>query len=171
MNPMKNFTTTLAIIATATLFSAALASAASTSSSANASIVSAIAITNTAPLNFGQIAPTIVIGTVSVATTGERAGLGGVTLANGSTPAAASFAVTGAANNTYTITLPASTTLTGPGAPMTVDGFVSNPDATGTGTLSALGAQTLLVGATLHVGVSQVAGAYTGTFNVDVNYN
>lgn len=168
---MKNFSKTLAIAAAVTLLSAGLANAAATASSANASIVSAIAISNDNGLDFGQIAPTVAIGTVTVATTGDRTSNGGVTLANGSTPAAASFSVTGAPSNTYAITLPASTTLTGPGAAMTVDTFVSNPDATGSGTLSALGAQTLLVGATLHVGVSQTAGAYSGTFNVSVDYN
>lgn len=52
---------------------------------------------------------------------------------------------------------------------MTVTGFVSDPPTSGI--LSAGGTQTLLVGATVHVGVSQVAGAYTGLFNVDVVYN
>jgi hypothetical protein len=39
------------------------------------------------------------------------------------------------------------------------------------GTLDVTGAQTLLVGATLHVGVSQAANPYSGTFNVTVAYN
>ena len=55
------------------------------------------------------------------------------------------------------------------GAPMTVDTFVSDPSLAGA--LSVAGAQTLLVGATVHVGVSQVSNPYSGTFNVTVAYN
>ena len=78
--------------------------------------------------------------------------------------------MTGAPSNTYAITLPTSITLAAAaGAPMVVDTFVSAP--TVTGTLDITGAQTLLVGATLHVGVSQAANPYSGTFNVTVAYN
>jgi hypothetical protein len=52
---------------------------------------------------------------------------------------------------------------------MTVDTFVSNP--TLAGALDGSGAQTLLVGATVHVGVSHVANPYSGTFNVTGAYN
>jgi hypothetical protein len=168
---VKKLSIAAALALSASLVSTGSANAAVASGSANASIVAAIAISNSVPLNFGQIAPTIAIGSVTVATTGARTFSGGVTLANGTPATAASFAVTGAPLNAYTITLPADVdvTLTGPGAPMTVTGFVSNPPTSGT--LSAGGTQTLLVGATVNVGVSQVAGAYTGLFNVGVVYN
>jgi hypothetical protein len=54
---------------------------------------------------------------------------------------------------------------------MTVDNFTSTP--TTSGTLSAAGAQTIDVGATLNVGANQAAGTYvSGTpFSVTVNYN
>jgi hypothetical protein len=51
---------------------------------------------------------------------------------------------------------------------MAVSTFTSNPS--GTGTLTS-GAQTLAVGATLTTVASQVSGAYTGTYNVTVEYN
>jgi hypothetical protein len=104
--------------------------------------------------------------TASVRTAG-----GGATLvSDGSTISAAAFDVTGAPNATYSISLPASATITAPGPiTMTVDTFVSNP--TPTGTLSGGGSQTLAVGATLQVGANQGQGSYTGTFNVTVNYN
>jgi hypothetical protein len=53
---------------------------------------------------------------------------------------------------------------------MIVNAFTSTPSATGALTL---GAQTLLVGATLNVGAAQVAGLYTNAigFDVTVNYN
>jgi hypothetical protein len=78
------------------------------------------------------------------------------------------FAITGEGTNTYAITLPASTTISYDVNDMTVDSFVSSPDATGT---LAAGADTLRVGATLHSTGSQVPGSYTGTFDVTVVYN
>jgi len=83
----------------------------------------------------------------------------------------ATFTVGGEPNATYAITLPddVTVTLTGAGDPMAVTDFVSSP--VGTGTLSGGGLQTLYVGATLNVGAAQVAGVYTGTFDVTVTYN
>ena len=92
------------------------------------------------------------------------------------TVGAAIFTVTGLANATYGITLPAGPiTLTGPAsATMTVGTFVSNPVAgSGSGLLSATGTQDISVGATLNVGTSQTAGTYTNAtgLSVTVNYN
>jgi len=156
----------------AALLSAGAAEAASTSSAVSAQIVASISISNSVGLNFGQIAPTVAIGAVTVATTGIRNGTGGVTLAGGTPPTASSFQVSGAPVNTYSITLPGDTDVTltaAAGAPMTVTGFVSDPDASGT--LSGAGTDTVLVGATLNVGVSQATNPYSGTFNVTVAYN
>jgi len=151
------------------LLSAATADAATASSPASADLVPAIAITNTVPLEFGQIVPSATIGTVTVPTAGNRAISGGVTLANGIVATPSSFDVTGSADSTYAITLPTSITLLGVGPPMVVDGFVSDPS--GNGLLSPQGTQTFPVGATLHVGVNQPAGEYTGTFDVNIAYN
>jgi hypothetical protein len=168
---MKSIAIAAALVASLVLLSAGAANATGTAGGAAAAeIVSALSISNNIGLQFGQIVPSIVIGTVTISTAGVRSSLGGVTLGNGLVPAASSFAVTGAPSNTYAITLPTSITLTAAaGAPMTVDTFVSAP--TVAGTLDVTGAQTLLVGATLHVGVSQVANPYSGTFNVTVAYN
>ena len=168
---MRNVAITAALVASLALLSAGTANASGTTASAVAAeIISALSISNNIDLEFGQIVPSIVIGTVTISTAGVRSSSGGVTLGNGDVPNASSFAVTGAPSNTYAITLPTSITLTAAaGAPMTVDTFVSDP--TVTGTLSVAGAQTLLVGATLHVGVSQVSNPYSGTFNVTVAYN
>jgi hypothetical protein len=136
---------------------------------ASAEIVSAITITNTVGLQFGQIAPSASPGTVTIATSGVRTSTGGVTLAGLATVSAAGFDVTGAPDNTYTITITSSTTITLGGNSMTVDTFESAPDTTGT--LSAGGTDVILVGATLHVGANQAAGSYTGTFDVTVAYN
>jgi hypothetical protein len=146
---------------------------ASATSNASATIVGPIGITNTTAMNFGNVAVSTVAGTVVMTPAGVRSITGGCTLpAITGTVAAAVFNVTGAANYTYVITLPAAaTTITSGANNMTVDTWTSTPS--GTGTLSAGGSQTLSVGATLNVAGSQAAGTYvSGTpFTVTVNYN
>jgi hypothetical protein len=123
-------------------------------------------------MNFGNVATNGAIGTVVLTPAGTRTSTGGVTLpATAGTVTAASFAVTGQGSYTYTISLPGSPiTLAGTTAGVTVGTFVSTPAATGA--LTA-GAQTVLVGATLNLPVSVVAGSYTNAANltVTVNYN
>jgi hypothetical protein len=154
-------------------FSAAIFAQVSATSTASATIVGPIAIANTAALNFGNVAVNATAGTVVINPAGVRSVTGGCTLpAITGSPAAASFNVTGAANYTYAITLPSAATTISSGANnMTVDAWTSTPSSTGT--LSAAGAQTLTVGATLHVAGSQAAGTYTSAtpFTVTVNYN
>jgi len=141
---------------------------------ATATIVTPIAIANTVDMNFGNVAAGAALGTVVLTPAGARSVTGGVTLpAIAGTVTAASFDVTGQANFTYAITLPAAATTIddGGGNTMTVTTFTSNPNSTGT--LSAGGAETLTVGATLNVGATQVAGTYVSAtpFTVTVNYN
>jgi len=156
-------------------FAASTFAQVSATATASATIVAPIAITKTFDMNFGNLAvsPTVA-GTVVLpaAAAPVRTVTAGVTLMPGGTVTAAAFTVTGLANATYSITLPASASLTGPGAPMTADTFVSTPTVAAGGVLT-LGTQTLYVGATLNVAAAQVAGAYTtpAAFTVTVNYN
>ncbi len=140
---------------------------------ASATIVGPIAIANASNMNFGNVAVSTAAGTVVLTPAGGRSVTGGCTLpVVTGTVTAASFNVTGAANYTYSITLPAgATTITSGGNNMTVDNWTSTP--TPTGALNGSGAETLYVGATLNVGGSQAAGNYvSGTpFSVTVNYN
>ncbi len=144
------------------------------SATGSATIVTPIAIANAADMDFGNVAVSSSSGTVVLAPASTRSSTGGVTLpATTGTVTAASFNVTGEGSYTYSITLPSSDytiTRTGGTETMVVNNFSSSPS--GTGTLTA-GAQTLNVGATLNVGGSQTAGAYTNAtgFNVTVNYN
>lgn len=111
-------------------------------------------------------------GTVTISPQGSRTATGDVTLltsGQASQGTSASFDVSGTANATYQITLPAdgTITLTGSnGGSMPVSSFASSPS--GKGQLSSIGTQTLQVGATLGVGSSQTPGAYSGSFNVTV---
>ncbi len=145
----------------------------SATSSSSATIVTPITIAKTADINFGNVAINTIAGTVVLTTAGSRTSTGGVTLpAVAGTVTAASFNVTGAANYTYSITLPGSaTTLTSGANSMTASTFTSNPATTGT--LNGSGTQTVKVGATLNVSASQAAGSYTSStpFTVTVNYN
>ena len=144
----------------------------SATSNASATIVGPIGITNTTPMNFGNVAVSTAAGTVVMTPAGVRSVTGGCTLpAITGTVTAAVFTVTGAASYTYAITLPtAATTITSGTNNMTVDNWSSTPS--GTGTLTG-GSETLSVGARLNVAGSQAAGTYvSGTpFTVTVNYN
>ena len=154
----------IALFTTGTAFAATSATA-----NATANIVTAISITKSVDLQFGNIVSSVGASTVILSTAGVRTGTA-IMSTGGTGATAASFAVTGDAGSTYAITLPTTATLTTtPGAEtMTVDSFGSNPS--GVGTLTS-GSQNLLVGATLHVGAGQVAGSYSGTFDVSVAYN
>lgn len=145
------------------------AQSASITANSGATIISPMTLTKTADLVFGTVAPTASAGTVVMSAAGARTG-SNVVLSSLAAGNAASFTVAGNPNTTFSVTLPGSAaTLTGPGANMSVGTFTSTPSATGT--LNGSGSATLNVGATLSVGASQVAGSYTGSFTVTVNYN
>jgi hypothetical protein len=133
-------------------------------------VVTPIAISNTQDLAFGSFSTSAAGQTVTISAAGARSSVGAVVVPS-STATASSFNVTGGANLTYSITLPANgtVTITGPGTAMAVDNFTSNP--TPTGTLSGAGTQTLTVGGTLTTNSPQTAGGYSGTFSVSVDYN
>lgn len=169
------------IIAIATLSIAFLTTAsaqtATATATASATIVTPITIAKVTDMVFGNVAVLASLGTVVMEPTSAaaRSTTGTVTIAaaNAGSPTAAKFTVSGEGTYAYTITLPSSASLTGPGTAMTVDTFTTS---IGTDlTLGALsgGTQTVYVGATLHVGGSQTAGAYTTTtpFSVTVAYN
>ncbi len=130
------------------------------------SIVAPISISAGANMDFGTVSPTGTAGTVTVTPTGARSSVNVDLL--GGLPAAAAFDVTGGPGQVYFITLPSSTTLTSGGNTMTVDTFTHDAGATPT---LAGGSDTFNVGATMHVGATQVEGTYSGTFAVTVNYN
>lgn len=145
-------------------------SGATAASSAAARIITPIALTNSTGLNFGNIAASDVLGTVTIAPAGGRTSTGGVTPSAIGAFTNAIFGASGEFNATYAITLPASTTVSDGGSnSMTINGFTSDPS--GTGTLSGIGSQTINVGATLNVNASQASGNYTGTYNVTIAYN
>ena len=146
------------------------ASASDGSGNASATIVAPITVTESVGggMNFGSVSPdelaatTVVLTSAGAVSSGDGAGL---VLTSGAQ--AGSFDVTGAAV-AYDITVPVGAitlTICG-GDTMSVDTFTASK-ASG---LSANG-DSFTVGATLHVGINQAAGApYTGTYTVSVVY-
>ena len=120
-------------------------------------------------LAFGDIYAGPSAGIVVLDPTGIRTASGGVTLGTLAPFHAASFTVTGAPNSTYAISLPASVTLSAPGATLTLSPLQSSPSLSGL--LNAGGTQALNVGGTLQVIANQPDGDYSGTFPVTVAYN
>ena len=176
---MNNFKKSIAIVTVMCGIGYGSYAQVSATATATATIVTPISISNTADMNFGNIAVSATGGTVLLSPAGSRTPTGGVMLpvtATG-TVTAASFTVSGIGTYTYAITLPvADVLLTEPttSATMIVNAFTSDPSTTGTlgGTVANTGTQTLNVGATLNVSASQPAGVYVSApFTVTVNYN
>jgi len=140
------------------------ANAATVSATAEVDILAPVTLSQTATLDFGVVAAAAAAGTVQLPNNSDTrvcsVGLACVGAAN-----RGAFSVTGANTYTVVVTVDASTTLTGAGAPMTLnlDPSVSTLVATGA-------AQTFHVGGTLTVGASQAAGTYLGTYNVSADY-
>ena len=171
MRTLKSLLALTSLAATLVIATASAQAAASATATATAEIIPPISISlaiGGGALQFGQIVPQTG-GTVIIAPDSSRTFTGGVEVIPASLHTAAAFLVTGNAGNTFSISLPTSTTILNGPAFMTVDAFTSTPS--GTGTLDVVGTKTLEVGGTLHVSAGQPVGHYAGTFNVSVAYN
>jgi hypothetical protein len=146
---------------------------ATATATATANILRGITIAKTQDLNFGQIVPNAG-GVVTVSTAGVRTSTDAAMLIPTSydAPKAAAFDVTGDGGHSFSITLPASASISKGTDSMVIDNFTSSLGASSTlsGVLNAEGAQNFTVGADLHVEASQAYGAYSGTFDVTVTY-
>jgi hypothetical protein len=125
-----------------------------------------ISVVNNGDLNFGSLGTSATPGTAILnATTGTMTVTGGVVNLGG-TQTAASFTVTvpSPGNPGFTIVLPTSAPLAGPGgAQMTVDTFTSNPPCCAGFANNSSRMAVVTVGATLHVSANQAQGNYSGT--------
>jgi len=156
----------LSAVAVASLMTGA-AFAADVDSDAGAKIVAPLQISNVTALYFGTVAPSLTASdTVVVSPAGAKTcGAELTCLTDDHT--AAEFNVTGEADASYTIDLPASISIAnGSGDSMTVNGFTGSKS---NGTLVS-GADSFTVGGTLAVAANQATGDYTGTFTVAVEY-
>lgn len=160
----------LALVGTiaAASFATSAQAATSATGTATAEVLSTLTVTNTADLQFGQIAANTG-GTVSVNADLSVASSGA--LISTGTRAPAAFDVTGAPNAMVIVTLPAAAvdlTRSGGTETMSLGGF--NTDPNGAFQLDGAGAASFAVGGTLTVGSGQVPGTYSGTFSVSVEY-
>jgi Mat/Ecp fimbriae major subunit len=158
----------LALVAATATFGLASHEALATSQTghASATILAAITVTENTQLAFASISPPAGGGNV-VLTPGNVISGAGFTFIG--TTAAGNFTATGAATSPAVITFSSGDTLSD-GASHTMAFGTFTTDAGGSPTFSGGGSLTFNVGSTLVVGAAQVAGAYTGTYTVTVNY-
>lgn len=141
---------------------------------ASATVVTPIGFTSAAPLAFGKF--TNAAGTVSVNSAGTRsATTASALLITGSAHTAGQLDVTGDVNATYSISLTGGDLTSGVNTMALGSLSAAASTATGTpittGTLDGTGVQSLKIGGALTVGGTQVAGTYTGTYAVTLEYN
>ena len=161
-------------IATTGIYSTTLTAATVSTAGAQAIVLAPLTLVETVALNFATVAGvTGNVSTVVIPPVGAVTTTGGA-LSTG-TPVAATFTVTGdaAATSTYTVTLPASTLLTGGTGPdITVNAFTDSYGGTNAvPSTSGFGDGTFTVGATLNLADGQGDGTYTGTYSISINYN
>lgn len=165
MNTTARLSLIAALLAGAGMFSSS-AMAATTTGTANATVVTPVAISQATALDFGTFAA-VTGGTVVVSAAGARSATGTVFLSPVNTGSAAAFTVTGAGTLGFAVTYPATFNVTHTNTINTMAVVVSGAT---TGTLVA-GSATLPVGGTLTVASGQLAGSYSGTYTMTVEYN
>ena len=158
---------TAAVIASAAFSTvAAQAAPATASATARARILKQITVTNTSDLDFGTIVAGTAASTVAVSAAGVRTCGAGLTCTG--TVSSANFNITGTTGAIVTVTGDNSVTLAnGTGGTMTA--ALTRSASTLTLVAGAVNG-TVQVSGTLSLAASQADGAYTGTFNVTVDY-
>jgi hypothetical protein len=159
----------------------------SVTASAGATIIVPLTLTEQNALHFGSTSKPLGVGGAVILST-ENASLdyvGGISGSSMGAPASnAVFSLSGASNYGYTITLPTTITIVGPEASsMIIDDLkirfsntaeemaISQNNNSITKVLSTNGTDTFRLGGRLNVSADQIAGHYTGAYNVTVNYN
>ena len=133
---------------------------------ATAAVVVPMTITNTSPLEFGDIIGGTA-GTVIITAAGAE---GGGTLTSSGIQSAGTFDITGANNRTFSIGIAKVTELVNGTDNLVISAFTNTTGGL-IGTLSGTGTLTLGVGATITADGSEPDGPYSGTYTVDVDYN
>jgi hypothetical protein len=166
---MKNVVRFLTLAAVAALIPMGLMAQSDSQATANANayILAPIVLTADTDLNFGDIVPSAAADTVEVATDGTLTAGAGVTHLGGENRGM--MFVTGEVGRTFAVTVnTGSGTLSNGTDTMAFDW---SADCQGACTVAAAPGAPVYLGGILYVGVSQAAGAYTGTFDVTVAYN
>jgi hypothetical protein len=156
------------VVAAAAAFStvAAEAAPANASATARARVLKQITVVNTSDLDFGTIVAGTAASTVAVSAGGVRTCGAGLTCTGA--VSSANFNVTGTSAAVVTVTGDNTVSLAnGTGGTMTA--ALTRSASTLTLTSGAING-TFQVAGTLNLAANQADGAYTGTFNVSVNY-
>jgi hypothetical protein len=134
-----------------------------------------ITVANATGLTFGTIVrPSTGSGSVSIdAATGQRTVTGAGSLA-ASTPAPsrATYVITGEGGQAFSLGVPSTFQMTGPGSPLTVT-LTSTASAAQTlsSTLGSAGTFSFGVGGSFSTAAATAVGAYQGSYTVTVQYN
>lgn len=148
------------------------------STTGTGTIFQPIALTKTSDLSFGTLVrPASGSGVVSInAADGVRSLTGSGALLSGgpnNAPSRAAYTVSGEGGQTFSITVPASFSMTRSGGSETL-AITLDPTATSgtlSGSLGAQGSASFGVGGSVSVGDTTATGSYAGSFNVTVAYN
>ena len=158
-----------AVALSTSLFSAATTAATVTAAGSSTVLTPLSIVLGGTAMNFGDVA-----GDADIATTVDLTVLGATNSTDGAsaagTSSAGAFTVNGEGTLAYSISLPTNLdgiTLVGPGAAMTVTDFI---DSNAGASSIVAGSDSFKVGATLTINTGQTAGAYTGNYDVTVNY-
>jgi hypothetical protein len=153
-----------ALAATALSTPAFAATSNQASATASVNIVSPLTLTNDTGLDFGTVVGPFAGQTVEVAIDGSRT-CGGLTCSG--SPSAANFTVAGSASQNLKVTVDPTVSLTSGSNTLSVD--LSTDLPTGV-TTDASGAASFGVGGSLTIPANTPDGAYSGSFNVQVDY-
>jgi hypothetical protein len=161
---MKNRVLKAVLAVSAIALGTSTAHAATASADAKATILAPIAVTKASDLNFGTIAVNAG-GNAVISQTSDAVSCGAATgiICAGAT-SRAKFDVTGAGNAALNVTVDPNVTLNSGSNSMTA--VLDGP----TSATLASGAVSFYVGGDLTVAGGQAAGAYVGTFDVEVTY-
>jgi len=169
--------TAIAVAVVSAIAAPAMAqSSATQSTTASVKIVQPITLTKNSDLAFGTVVkPTTGSNTVTVSTSSDTpalTGAGDAALA-ASTTSRADFTVGGEGAQTFSITVPASVTMTRSGGSETLAVTLTKSASSGSlsGSMGSAGSATFDVGGAFTVSSSTTSGAYSGSFNTTVAYN
>jgi hypothetical protein len=165
----------LGALAATAMAGAACAQASSTqATTSTGTILQPIVLTKTADLAFGTIVrPTTGSGVLTVAAASVSRTTTAGAIITTSTFSRAGYTIAGEGGQTYSITVPATMTMTRVGGADTLAVTLTSTATSGalTNALGAAGAGSFFVGGALPIANTTVSGAYTGTFNAVVAYN
>jgi hypothetical protein len=163
----------IALLATVTTmaFGATNGYAASDIGDVDAQILTPIAVTIANPLSFGQLTVGSTGGTLNVSNGSGTVATGDVVSVTAGS--AAAVQVTGQASANYSLSVPASTTISDGGA-NTMNVALREETSGNSGTVArifdALGEDAFFIAGLLTVPASQPAGTYNGTYTLTANY-